>query len=104
MLYVVDTQDAVKVDENGKRSIRKPKTELKYEQHHFVETMREKDISVQTAEGSLENEIIKVAKEMAAGLVIIGREQKRRGSLGLPVKSIKQKMAERCKYSLLFIK
>jgi nucleotide-binding universal stress UspA family protein len=104
VLYVIDTQDAVKVDENGRRSIRKPKEELYFTRQEFAETMLEKGINVQTTEGTLENETIKAANTMAAGLVIIGREQKRRGSLGLPIKSIKQKMAEKCKYSLLFIK
>ena len=103
MLYVIDTQDSVKVDENGKRSIKKSVTELKYAQQDFVESMRKKDIMVHTTEGPLEHETIKAAKEIAAGLIIFGREQKRRGSLGLPVKNIKRKMAERSRYSLLFI-
>jgi hypothetical protein len=103
MLYVIDTQDAVQVDSNGIRSTKKPKQELLDNQNDFVKTMQQKGIFVETAKGTLENETIRAARNMAAGLVIIGREQKRKGSLGLPVKNIKQKMAERCKYSLLFI-
>ncbi len=103
MLYVIDIQDAVEVDKNGIRSPRKPKRDLLFSGQNFVEEMNQKDISVKTVQGKLETETIKEATRLASGLVIIGREQKRRGTLGLPAKNVKQKMAEKCKYSLLFI-
>ena len=103
MLYVIDMQDSVEVDKNGIRSPRKPKQDLLFAGQNFVNDMNEKNIAVKTVEGKLENQTIKEAKNLAAGLVIIGREQKKRGTLGLPAKNIKQKMAEKCKYSLLFI-
>jgi hypothetical protein len=53
--------------------------------------------------GSLEKETIKIAEEINACLVIVGREQKRKGALGLPVKNLKKKLAEKCEYSVLFI-
>jgi len=103
LLYVIDLKDSVYVDENGKRSPKKSKHDLIFSRQLFVEDLQKKGISVHTTEGSLENETIKAARTTGAGLVIIGREQKRRGRLGLPVKNIKQKMAEKSKYSLLFI-
>jgi len=103
LLYVIDLKDNVYVDETGKRSPKKSKHDLLFSRQLFVEDMQKKGIAVHTTEGSLENETIKAARTTGAGLVIIGREQKRRGRLGLPVKNIKQKMAEKSKYSLLFI-
>jgi len=103
MLYVTDVDDTVKVDVNGLRSERKTKNDLLFDGQNFVNDMIKKGIDMRTRQGSLENETIKAAQELEAGLVIIGREQKRRGKFGFPVRKFKQKMADRCKYSLLFI-
>lgn len=103
MIYVTDTEDNVKVDEQGNRSSPKTLQELLFDRQEFIEHMQKKGITVKTMEGSLQKESIKEARKMKAGLVIIGREQKKRGRLGLPIKKVKQKMTERCKYSLLFI-
>ena len=54
-------------------------------------------------EGSLEKETIKAAEKINANLVIVGREQKKKGLLGLPVKNLKKKLAEKCEYSILFL-
>jgi hypothetical protein len=103
MLYVTDIEDAVKVDINGVRSERKPKNDLLFAGQTFVEEMVKKGFDLRTVQGSLENETIKAAQELEAGLVILGREQKKRGKFGLPVRRFKQKMADRCRYSLLFV-
>ena len=103
MLYVTDIDDTVKVDANGERSERKTKNDLLFDGQNFVNDMIKKGIDMRTRQGSLENETIKAARELEAGLVIIGREQKRRGKFGFPVRKFKQKMADRCKYSLLFV-
>ena len=103
MLYVIDTQDTVKVDENGKRSIKKPKKDLLNTGKKFVDQMNEKDIKVEMVQGSIEQQSIKAANKLEIGLIIIGREQKQKGMLGLPVKKIKQKITEKCKYSILFL-
>ena len=104
MLYVIDIDDAVEVDVNGERSERKPKRDLLFTGQTFVEDMSQKGIDAQAVQGSLERETIKAAQSLEAGLVIIGREQKKRGKFGLPVRKLKQKMADRCKYSILFVK
>ena len=103
MLYIIDTQDSVTVDINGKRSTKKHKQDLLLSRQSFIQQMENKQITVKTVEGSFEQQTIKEANRIEAGLVIIGREQKQKGKFGLPVKNIKQKMAEKCKYSLLFI-
>ncbi len=103
MIYITDMEDNVKVDENGNRSSPKPLHELLFSRQEFIENMQEKGIFVKTVEGSLQRESIKAARKMKAGLVIIGREQKKRGKLGLPIRKVKQKIADRSKYSLLFI-
>jgi hypothetical protein len=103
MLYITDIEDSVKVDINGLRSERKPKSDLLFAGQNFVKDMIKNGFDVRIVQGSLESETIKAAQELEAGLVILGREQKKRGKFGLPVRRFKQKMADRCKYSLLFL-
>ena len=43
------------------------------------------------------------AEDINPNLVIVGREQKKKGILGFPTKNIKRKIAETCQYSILFI-
>ncbi|UCF11959.1 MAG: universal stress protein [Thermoplasmatales archaeon] len=103
MLYVVDTQDTVEVDKMGKRSEKKSEKMLTDRGKQFVSDMHKNGIDVRLVRGSLENEIAKAAENFGAKLVIIGREQKKKKVLGLPLKSIKRKMVEKCRYSILFI-
>ena len=103
MLYVVDIEDSVQVDENGIRSDKKPEKTLIYCGQYFVEEMKNKGVNVQLVKGSLEKETIKMAENINPNLVILGREQKKKGVLGLPLRNVKRKMAEKCKYSLLFV-
>jgi nucleotide-binding universal stress UspA family protein len=103
MIYVTDIEDNVEVDEHGNRSSPKPLHELLFSRQEFIEHMQDRGVVVETVEGSLQKESMKAARKMQAGLIIIGREQKKRGKLGLPIKKVKQKLADRCKYSLLFI-
>ena len=70
---------------------------------NFVEKMREKGVNSRLVKGSLEKETVKAAESIGANLVIVGREQKKKNILGLPVKNVKRKIAEKCKYSILFI-
>ena len=58
---------------------------------------------VKLVKGSLEKETVKAAENIGPKLVILGREQKKKSVLGLPVKSVKKKMAEKCRYSILFM-
>ncbi len=103
MLYVVDTQDSVEVDENGNRSGTKSEKELTDAGEEFLGRMKELGIDTRLVTGSIERETVKAARKVGAGLVVVGREQKKNGVLGLPVKSIKKKLAEKCEYSILFI-
>ena len=103
MLYVVDMQDNVQVDKTGRRSNRKTERDLTFMGENFVEKIRGKNIDVQLVKGNLEKETLKAAEKLGVSLVIIGREKKKKGMLGLPVKNIKRKMAEKCRYSMLFI-
>ena len=103
MLYVVDTQDTVEVDKMGRRSEKKSEKTLTDRGKQFVSDMHKKGIDVRLVRGSLENETANAAENLGARLVIIGREQKKKKVLGLPTKSIKRKMVEKCRYSILFI-
>jgi len=103
MLYVVDNEDSVQVDEKGNRSERKTERELLSVGQKFLENFRDKNIKTRLVKGTLEKETIKKAQEINAQLVIVGREQKKKGLLGFPVKNLKKKLAEKCKYSLLFL-
>ena len=103
MLYVVDMEDSVEVDETGQRSDRKSEKDLIFIGENFVEKMREKGVNVRLVKGGLEKETVKAAEGIGANLVIVGREQKKKNILGFPVKNIKKKMAEKCRYSILFV-
>lgn len=103
MLYVVDMQDSVEVDERGNRSGIKSERELTDAGEKFLEDMAGMGVDTRLVTGSLERETVRAAREIGAGLVVVGREQKKNGVLGLPVKSIKKKLAEKCEYSILFI-
>jgi len=103
MIYVVDTQDAVKVNHIGIRSEKKSEDELIVLGHHFLSDMEKKGMKVTLVRGSLENETVKAAENIGAGLVILGREQKKKNILGIPKKGLKRKMAEKCDYSILFV-
>lgn len=103
MLYVVDRGDCVQVDENGTRSSKKSERDLTFMGQKFVDEMKKKGINASLSIGSLEKETVKAASEIGANLVIVGREQKKRGILGLPATNIKRKIAEKCNYSILFI-
>ena len=102
MLYVVDMQDAVEVDDTGARSEKKSEEELINKGKQFVEDMQKKGVKVTLVKGSLERETVKAAGDIGVKLIIVGREQKKRKILGLPTKSVKRIMAEKCRYSILF--
>jgi len=103
MLYIVDNEDSVQVDKNGKRSNKKPEKALLFNGQNFVNEMKNKGINIELVKGSLEKATLKAAEKINPNLIIVGREQKKKGILGLPVKHLKRKLAEKCKYSLLFV-
>jgi len=103
MLYIVDNEDNVQVDKNGKRSGKKPEKTLLFNGQNFVNEMKNKGINIKLVTGSLEKVTLKAAEEINPSLIILGREQKKKGILGLPIKHLKRKLAEKCKYSLLFV-
>lgn len=103
MVYMIDTEDSIEVDSMGKRSERKSERELLNQGHKFVYEMGKKELTVSLVKGSLEKETAKAAEDIGAGLVILGREQKKKNILGIPTKSIKKKMVEKCRYSILFV-
>lgn len=103
MIYVVDTEDSVQVDENGIRSNKRPENVLLSSGQIFAKEMKEKEINVDLIKGSLEKETLKAAEKIKPKLVILGREQKKKGILGIPIKNLKKKLAEKCEYSILFV-
>ena len=103
MLYVVDLEDNVRVDEMGHRSEKQPERNLIFVGEKFVNEMKSKGIETTLVKGSLEKETITAADELNAGLIIIGREQKKKGIFGLPTKGAKRKIVEKCDYSILLI-
>ena len=103
MLYVVDTQDSFEVDEKGKRSDRKSEEDLIATGEEFLEEVGKKGVDTSLMKGSLEKETINAAKSIGAGLVVVGIKQKKTTVLGLPVRSTKKKLVDKCEYSILFI-
>jgi len=103
MLYIVDVEDSVQVDENGIRSDKKPERDLVITGQNFVQEMKNKGVNIELVKGNLEKETAKSAEKINPNLVIVGREQKKKGVLGLPTKNVKRKIAETCPYSVLFV-
>ncbi|RLF36238.1 MAG: universal stress protein [Thermoplasmata archaeon] len=104
MLYIVDTEDTVQVNKHGQRSDKKPEKTLLLHGQKFIKKIEKKGIKAQLIKGSLEKETIKAAEKTKTPLIIIGREQKKKGKLGLPVKNLKKKLVEKCNYSILFLR
>ena len=104
LYYIIDKSDPIIVDKKGKRSEKKTLSELQQESTRFIEDIQKQQVIIETNIGGLEQEILKKAKKYDPTLIIIGKEQKRRGSFGLPYGDIKRKLVQKCKYSLLFIK
>ncbi|MEF8879139.1 MAG: universal stress protein [Candidatus Thermoplasmatota archaeon] len=103
MLYVVDVQDSVEVDENGERSEKKPEQVLTSDAQKFIDEMKKKNIDVEMIKGNIPDETDDFADKIDAGLVVIGRMKKKKGVLGLPAGNVRQKMAGRCDHSILFV-
>ena len=103
MLYIVDSEDHVEVDKQGRRSKIKPERDLLFASQNFVTDMEKKGIKINSVKGNLERETAKAAEEIGAGLIVIGREKKKKGLFGLPTYNVKQKIADKCKYSILFV-
>ena len=103
MIYVIDIEDSVQVDEKIKRSDKKTEKDLMFIAQGFLQKMEEKGIKVLLLKGSFEKELIKATEKFNPRIVIIGREQKKKGFLGLPVKDLKRKIVEKCNYSILYL-
>jgi len=103
MLYVIDKEDTTEVDEEGKRSSKKTEDDLVLIGNIFLKKIEKKGIRIKMIKGKIEKETIKTAEEINANLVVIGKEEKKKGLLGLPVKNVKQKIAGKCEYSILFV-
>ena len=103
MIYVVDVNDSVQVDEKAIRSGKKSEIDLMVSADHFIKQMEKKNINIKLLKGGFEKEVIRATEIYDPKIVIIGREQKKKGILGLPVKNLKRKMVDKCKYSILFL-
>jgi K+-sensing histidine kinase KdpD len=103
MVYIIDTRDMVVIDEKGNRSERKSKHELDGIATAFSEMMRRRGILVDIIEGNFEKEVTKLAEQFHVGLVVIGREQRKKMTMVLSNKNFKRKIAEKCGHSLLFM-
>jgi len=103
MLYVIDVEGSVKVYEKPERSMKKSETELMKHGEIFANQMEKRGIQVKIIKGNIEKEMLKTADELKTKLIIIGRQQKKKGLLGFPMKNMKKRLAEKCKHSILFV-
>ena len=103
MLYIIDAQDTVEVDRRLMRSPKKPEDILMSKGEVFVQEMKQHGVDVTLIRGNLEKETAKAAAVINARLVVVGREQKKKTYLGLPMKTPKKKIVEKCKHSILFV-
>jgi hypothetical protein len=103
MIYVVDVNDSVQVDEREERSEKKTEKDLVNSAEYFKQEMEKKNINIKLLKGGFEKEVIKATEIFDPKIVIIGREQKKKGILGFPVKNLKKKLVGKCSYSILFL-
>jgi hypothetical protein len=103
MIYVVDVNDSVQVDERAERSGKKSEMDLMVGADRFIKEMEKKKINIKLLKGGFEKEVIRATELYDPKIVIIGREQKKKGILGLPVKNLKRKLVDKCEYSILFL-
>jgi nucleotide-binding universal stress UspA family protein len=103
MVYVIDTEDTIEVDDRGVRTGKKSMQELMIKAEHFIATMKAQGVDVELETGGFEKVILRATRRIQPGLIVIGREQKQKGLLGLPVKDSKKKVLQHCKCSLLFL-
>jgi len=103
MIYVIDVNDSVQVDEKAERSGKKSEMDLMVGADRFIKQMQNKNINIKLLKGGFEKEVIKATELYDPKIVIIGREQKKKGILGLPVKNLKRKLVDKCEYSILFL-
>ena len=103
MIYVVDVNDSVQVDERAERSDKKSEKDLENSAEYFKRQMEKKNINIKLLKGGFEKEVIKATEIYDPKIVIIGREQKKKGILGLPIRNLKKKLVGKCSYSILFL-
>lgn len=103
MVYIIDSEDAVAVDASGLRGKQQSSAELRRNAETFIAGMKQKGVEVELLTGTFEKESLRAAERVGAGVVVIGRERKQKGLLGLPVKDSKKKVLQHCKCSLLFL-
>jgi len=104
IIYIVDTSDRVEVDSEGRRSVKKPIDYLLRNGEEFVKKFEEKGIKTMVLHGSIEEKIGEIARELDAGLIVVGRERKRRKILGVFCRDVKKEITEKAGHSLLFLK
>lgn len=104
MVYIIDTEDTAVVDEKAIRKERRSLAELQARADEFVRLMKTQGVDVKVAHGCFEREALRVAGRVEPGVMIIGREQKQRGRLGLPVRESKKKVLQYSKSSVLLLK
>lgn len=102
-LYIVDIEDSVEVDNKGERSEITSEKKLMYNANTFSEEIKKKGYQIKIVKGGTERQIIKAASEIKNPLIIIGRNKKRKGIFGIPIKKFKKRLVERCNDTIIFL-
>lgn len=103
LIYIIDIENKTFFDESKQNFIDKSIDDLFSYGQKFIDGMQKKGINAKIALGSFEENFFQAIKQFNPSLVVIGQEQKRYDFLGLPVKSINHKIAEKSKNSILFL-
>ncbi|KAA0013924.1 MAG: universal stress protein [Thermoplasmata archaeon] len=98
LLYVVDKEERVEVDEKG-RKIERNIEELVGKAKKFLQKYEDKAIT-HFAKGILEEEIVEYANSINADVVILGREMKKRKIF---CREMKKNIVEKLKHSMFFL-
>jgi nucleotide-binding universal stress UspA family protein len=104
LVYIVDDGEPMGFDEAAQRFVRRSVPQLRADGQRFVEEMEKKGITAQMVSGGVVESTLQTARRLNAGLVVIGQEQKRYDILGLSVRSLNHKLAEKSRYSMVFLR
>lgn len=104
LVYIVDVHEPITYDETAQQFVKRSVEQLLSDGQRYVDEMAKNRVSTQMASGVLVDQIVQNAKQLHAGLVVVGQEQKRYDILGLPLRSMNQRLVEKSRSSTMFVR
>ncbi|MCU0850491.1 MAG: universal stress protein [Candidatus Thermoplasmatota archaeon] len=103
LMYMVDVTEPIAYDETMQRFVKRSIPQLLAEGQRYVEEMQKNGVSMQLVTGAFVDLLVQNTHRLHAGLVVVGQEKRRFDRLGLPVRSMNQRLVEKLRVSVLFL-